>query len=234
MRQVLVAAVVLVLTGCGGGREEGETASLWVTRDRGTQVLLDERVPAGLTVMQALDRVADVETRYGGRFVAAIEGIEGSLARQRDWFYFVNGYEGDRSAVEYRLRPGDVAWWDFRSWTGPIREPVVVGAFPEPFRHGYAGKRRAAVVRYRTSELARGARAIARVIGARSVAPASRPVPADANLFLLVAGSRPRFEASLRAGSGVPGDPVVFRFAGDATRLARDPRLARFRYRGLR
>src|SRR3989442_1778376 len=116
-----------VLAGCGGG-EHGK-ATLWVTRDRGAQVILDRHVPAGLTAMQALDRVADIKTRYGGRYVQAIDGIEGSLSGRRDWFYFINGYEADRSAAEYRLHAGDVEWWDYRSWRGEMRRPVVVGAF---------------------------------------------------------------------------------------------------------
>ena len=61
----------------------GETAQLWVTRDGGSEVILTTTVPAGLTVLQALDREADIETRYGGRYVQAIEGVEGSLARSR-------------------------------------------------------------------------------------------------------------------------------------------------------
>ena len=86
--------------------------------------------------MQALDRVAEIETAYGGRFVQSIDGIDGSLTSQHDWFYFVNGIEGDRSAAEVRLDAGDIEWWDYRSWARQMRQPVVVGAFPEPFLHG--------------------------------------------------------------------------------------------------
>ena len=86
--------------------------------------------------MQALDRVADIETTYGGRYVQSIAGIDGSISSRHDWFYFVNGIEGDRSAAEVRLRSGDIEWWDYRSWAKQMRQPVVVGAFPEPFRHG--------------------------------------------------------------------------------------------------
>ena len=89
--------------------------------------------------MQALDRMAEIKTRYAGRYVQSIDGTEGSIAARSDWFYFINGYEADRSAAEYRLRDGDVEWWDFRSWRTRMREPVVVGAFPEPFLHGYGG-----------------------------------------------------------------------------------------------
>ena len=87
-----------------------------MTRDRGNEVLLTATVPAGLTVLQALDREADVSTRFGGRFVQSIEGLEGDIGNRRDWFWFVNGIEGDRSAADYELRDGDIAWWDHRSW----------------------------------------------------------------------------------------------------------------------
>ena len=44
------------------------------------------------------------------------------VTKQRDWFYFVDGIEGDRSAAEVTLHPGDVEWWDYRSWTGSLDE----------------------------------------------------------------------------------------------------------------
>ena len=140
-RLVALLALAAALAGCAGGEPaaDGGSATLWVTRDRGATVLHDEKVPAGVTVLQALDRVADIETRYGGRFVQAVDGIEGSLDRGDDWFYYVNGYLAERGAAEYRLRDGDVAWWDYRDWAGggEREDRVVVGAFPEPFLHGY-------------------------------------------------------------------------------------------------
>jgi hypothetical protein len=191
-------------------------------------VLLTTTVPAGLTVMQALGREADVETRFGGRYVEAIDGLEGDLGDRRDWFYFVNGIESDRSAADYELRDGDVAWWDYRSWREQMREPVVVGAFPEPFLHGYDGKTRPVAVRYEPG-LERGARAVGRLLGAGSVEPLSAAVPKDANVFLTVKGPV-RFTASLRDGAGPAGSPVRFVFAGDAEALARDPAGYRYRY----
>jgi hypothetical protein len=105
-----------------------------VTRDRGAQVLYTGTVPAGLTATQALERVRKVTTRYGGRFVQSIDGIQGSATKQRDWFYFIDGVEGDRSAAEVTLHPGDVEWWDYRPWTGSTMSvPVVVGSYPQPF-----------------------------------------------------------------------------------------------------
>lgn len=138
MRLAAVLLLALVLAGCGGGGREHGTATLWVTRDRGAHVLYTGTVPAGLSVAQALDRKLQITTRYGGRYIQSISGVEGSLAGHRDWFYFVNGIEGDRSAAEVKLRPGDVAWWDFRDWSGSsMHIPVVAGAYPEPFLHGF-------------------------------------------------------------------------------------------------
>ena len=230
-----IALAALLATSCGGADESTGKATLWVTRDRGAKVLLVRTVPAGLTAMQALEREADVDTRYGGRFVEAIEGIRGDLGARRDWFYFVNGIEGDRSASEYRLRPGDVEWWDYRTWRTRMHEPVVVGAFPEPFLHGYDGEVRPAAVRYASPALAPAARALARVIDAESVAPEARPVPAAANLLRLVEGPR-SLVARPRDGGFRAGDPVEFRLSAsprDALRLARDPGLVRRRYQGL-
>jgi Domain of unknown function (DUF4430) len=227
-----VLATLLLLVACsGGGGEEGE-ATLWVTRGGGAEVLHETRVPAGVTVLQALEREADVDTRYGGRFVQAIDGLEGSLAAGRDWFYFVNGYEADRGAAEYRLHEGDVVWWDLRTWRGRREEAVVVGAFPEPFLHGYGGKTRAAAVRYAEPSQAGDARALAKLLGASSVELSAAPVPEDANVLRLEAGDG-RFEARLRDG-GAAGAPVEFVLgADDAARLARDPGLVRFRYAGV-
>jgi hypothetical protein len=179
--------------------------------------------------MQALDREADIETRYGGRFVDSIDGLDGDLGKRRDWFYFINGFDGDRSATDYELRDGDVEWWDFRSWRTQMRAPVVVGAFPEPFLHGFAGRTRPVAVRY-----ARGARsgaaAIGRLLGASSVAPVSVAVPPDAHLFLVAAKTGETFTATPRNGAGGPGSPVRFVFSGDAHALAREPDRYRFRY----
>lgn len=220
-RLVSALAAAALLAGCGAGEKSG-TASVWVTRDRGAKVLLAGKVPAGLTAMQALRRVADVKTRFGGRFVQAINGIEGSLSARRDWFYFVNGYEGDRSAAEYRLHAGDVEWWDFRSWETAAGErvPVVVGAFPEPFLHGYGGKRRPAVV---VGVKGRATRALARRLRARVVAPGAQ-TPRESNVLVVRAAGPTRFSA---AGGESPGGRVVFTFRGDWQALLRGA----YRYR---
>src|SRR5215207_9859408 len=79
LRGLRAAVVVVLIAGCGGAGEEQGTATLWVTRDRGASVLLDTEVPAGQTLMRALASKVDVKTRYGGRYLQAVNGIEGSL-----------------------------------------------------------------------------------------------------------------------------------------------------------
>jgi len=218
---VLLLALAL-LVGCGEEATGNGTAQLWITRDRGAEVVLTERVPAGISAMEAVRRKADVDTRYGGRFVDSINGIEGGLTKQRDWFFYVNGYEGDRSATDYTLHDGDVLWWDYRGWGEQLRVPVVVGAFPEPFLHGFGGRRRPAVVEGPASEPARQlAKLVRGTLNERAE---------GANRLVLVSGDT--FRAWL---TGAPGDPVVFELGiRAAERLARDPAAARFRYEGLR
>jgi hypothetical protein len=205
----LLALVLLI--GCGGsdGGDEG-SARLWVTRDRGAELLVEAEVEAGQTLMRALAAEAEVETRYGGRYVQSVNGLEGDLGAQRDWFWFVNGYEGDRSAAAYRLRDGDVAWLDFRRWEREGEARVVVGAFPEPFLHGFDGKTRPAVVRFEGARTR--ATRLARTIGADSVEPLGTPVPAGANV-LEVRDGVGRATAELRGEAA--GDPVRFVLSGD-------------------
>jgi hypothetical protein len=230
-RAALVLALLLLLVGCGSSGGEEGAATLWVTRDRGATVLYEGQVEAGVTVMQALRSRVEVETRYGGRFVQEIEGVAGSLDEGSDWFYFVNGHEADRGAAEYRVRPGDVVWWDHRRWgeEPPIR--VVVGAFPEPFLHGYDGERRSTAVRYAGAGLRDGAEALGRLVEAESVAPVGEPVPQGWNRLLVLGGGPLRLvDVSERHGYVTAGDPVAFELRGDGAELARDPSVVHFRF----
>ncbi len=230
MRRLALVLAVAALAGCGGG--ESGKATLWVTRDQGSEVIVDREVPAGLTAMQALDRAADIDTRYGGRFVQAINGIGGSLDQRRDWFYFINGYEGDRSAAEYKLRPGDVEWWDFRSWKGKMSQPLVVGAFPEPFLHGYGGKTLPARVVYLHPDQREAAEKVATLLRGRAIGTLPQRPGARLNVLVLEtsgAGEGVLFTAGSKRGSG-PGSPVFFRYRGDPELLLRKPPFGRFRY----
>ncbi|MEI7760293.1 MAG: DUF4430 domain-containing protein [Thermoleophilia bacterium] len=189
-----------------------------MSRDRGARTLADVDVAAGQSLLRALRSEAVVKVRYGGGFVQSIDGVEGSARRHEDWFWFVNGLAGDRSAASYRLRDGDVAWWDYRDWAGDAETlEVVAGAFPEPFLHGYAGKTRPAAVRYAPILRADAVR-VAEMIHADDVAPLGAPVPGQANLFELVQGT-PHLTARLRKPGSGPSGAVGFSFSGSIGRL---------------
>jgi hypothetical protein len=143
-----LAALALGASACAIGPDDNGsgTAHLTVTRDFGTKTLVrstERPVPGGETVMRFLRRRADVQTRYGGRFVNAINDLQSRNAggARRDWFYYVNGIEADVGAAEREVGGGDRVWWDYHSWTDVMRVPAVVGSFPEPFIHGSEGKR---------------------------------------------------------------------------------------------
>ena len=70
------------------------------------------------------------DRRAGGRPVAGMA-----------WLYFVNGIQANVGSADYTLHPGDHEWWDYRYWNDLIQVPVAIGAWPEPFVHGYGGKR---------------------------------------------------------------------------------------------
>jgi hypothetical protein len=227
VRSLAAAGVAVVaLAGCGSTNTKG-SATLWITRDRGQHVLLVDKVKAGQTAMQALQHAAKVKTSYGGRFVQSIDGVSGDRSAGRDWFYFVNGYEADRGAADYTLHPGDVEWWDYRSWKHAIHVPVVVGAFPEPFLHGYAGKTRAAAVVFDARPLAPEARSLGKLIHAKQVGADEL---GDANVLFLTKADVP-----LSATSKGAGAPVRFVIGPTAARrLLADPKRVRFRYSGVR
>jgi hypothetical protein len=225
-RTAAAGLVVASLAGCGTTHTKGR-ATLWITRDRGAKVMLVAKVKAGQSAMQALQSAAKVKTSYGGRFVQSIDGLSGSRTDERDWFYFVNGYEADRSAADYELHDGDVEWWDYRSWKHALRVPAVVGAFPEPFLHGYAGKTRTGTIVFTSRALEDEARRLAKLIHAQ---PVKQDEFSKVNVLVLTDRDVPFSATTTRAGA-----PVRFTIgAAAAKRLLANPERARFQYEGLR
>jgi hypothetical protein len=139
---VLTAAVV---AGCGSGvgaPPSGPRAAIvTITRGFGQRTLTVARATPGQSALDALRRNAHVSTRYGGRFVQAIDGLAGDQSHGMAWLYFVNGIQANVGAADYTLHPGDREWWDYRYWNDLIQVPVAIGAWPEPFVHGFGGKR---------------------------------------------------------------------------------------------
>jgi len=150
-RRLLVAWAVLGLVGGGCGSRAATpppgpaAVTVTVTREFGRDRIDGARAAPGQSALDALRRTARVSTSYGGRFVEAIDGVRGNRSGGWDWLYFVNGVEADRGAADYRLRPGDREWWDYRYWNDLIHVPVTIGAWPEPFVHGFDGHRPPAV-----------------------------------------------------------------------------------------
>ncbi len=215
MRGAALLLLALAVAGCGGAREHG-AATLWVTRDDGTHVIYAGTVGAGGDGIRTVERKLKVSTRYGGRYLQSVNGISGSLGAQRDWFYFVNGVEGGESAVDVKLRPGDVLWWDYRHWTGAtMHVPVVLGAYPEPFLHGFDWVKPGASV---VSPNASLAKRIAAQVGGTVNAKA-------ATNFIVVGGKLAPSTARIRQfRKGVLlelGTAIAKRLAADPTALAR-------------
>jgi Domain of unknown function (DUF4430) len=141
---IAVVVTAAIAGGCGLGAGKGTSdVSVTVTRSFGSQPvgsITRNQVPGSETVMRMLQRSFKVTTRFGGGFVQSIDGIAGSASR-RDWFYYVNGIEAKVGAASTAVHRGDRIWWDLHDWTATDDVPAVVGSFPEPFVHGFKGRR---------------------------------------------------------------------------------------------
>jgi uncharacterized protein DUF4430 len=142
-----------------------------ITEGFGARVLGSARAAPGQSAMMALRRVAKVQTRYGGRFVQSLDGLAGDQSHGMAWLYFVNGIQANVGSTDYTLHPGDREWWDYRYWNDLIQVPVAIGAWPEPFVHGFGGTRPA--VQVSGPACARPVAAALRAAGAHVVGSAS-------------------------------------------------------------
>jgi hypothetical protein len=143
----LLAAAAALLAGCGIGPGSARPGNveLRVTRDFGQRqlgpVAMRTKVRDSDTVLRFLESERKVTTAFGGGFVQSIDGLAGSKSAERDWFYYVNGSEASVGAADYNLTRGDVIQWDYHRWSATLHVPAIVGAYPEPFVHGFKGKR---------------------------------------------------------------------------------------------
>lgn len=133
----------LLLAGCGlGPGEDTGEATLLVTRDYGSEVMVDApdlKVNESSTAMRLLDDEAELETTYGGEYVQSVDGFEGDNkgGRSFDWFFSVNGIVAERGSAQFPVEGGDIVWWDYRDWTDAMDVGAVVGVYPAPFSTGY-------------------------------------------------------------------------------------------------
>ena len=145
---VLVVAGLLASVFCGcQPQTTGEIAvKVIVTQNFGNKLMLDELVVVsiGTSALGALEEVAMVETKYGGGFIEAINGISSQYSAgaktKNDWFFFVNGMSANVGAQGYKLHDGDIEHWDFHDWSSQAFIPATIGDFPQPFLGGYKGK----------------------------------------------------------------------------------------------
>jgi Domain of unknown function (DUF4430) len=228
-----LAALLCLLAaaaGCGLGEGEergGDAVELSVTRDFGHERLGAARIDSvreDETVMRMLRSEFEIETRFGGRFVQAIDGLEGQGASgESDWFYFVNGVEASVGAAEFELSPGDRVQWDHRNWGAAMRVPAIVGAFPEPFLHGLEGERRPVRVECEDAgaRVCRDARATLEREGV-STSGASLGAPGTETVTRLVVAGWPEARI-VRGASGLEEGPettgVFVRFDSDGRLL---------------
>ena len=211
---LLLAALATAGCGLGPGEEVGE-AGLTVTRDHGAEPVagpLTDGVAESDTVMRMLERNAEIETRYGGGFVQAIDGLSADRGDggPRDWFFYVNGVESPVGAADFKLSGGEAIWWDHRRWSTAPRVPAVVGSWPQPFRDGYEGERRPVEVE------CRGGGAACAEVWERLRAIGAPLTPAD--------GSRTPDAATGSARR--PGGQAIRVLVGPWSRLRSDPTAA--------
>jgi hypothetical protein len=145
---LLLAAIVAgcpappATTNNSGGQSRVTVA---VTQDFGQEIILAKEVEIedGTDAMTALQSAAEVETKYGGGFVQAIEGLSSEYqddSKKRDWLYYINGISLSLGARDYALHDGDIEHWDFRDWSYQPMVPAIIGAFPQPFLNGIKGE----------------------------------------------------------------------------------------------
>lgn len=151
----LVVASLLAIIFCGcQPQPTGEIAvKVIVTQNFGNELMLDESVIVanGTNALDALENVAIVETKYGGGFIEAINGIRSQYSgakTKNDWFFYVNGMSANVGVLDYKLCDGDVEHWDFHDWSFHAFIPATIGDFPQPFLGGYQGKILATIIVY--------------------------------------------------------------------------------------
>lgn len=120
----LAALLAAALPGCAMSRNTGgDEMALTVTRDFGRTGFIElkhERVPQPPGLARIFQRYANLHDRES---------------------LFVNGILADKPAAELTVHGGDRVWLDQHDSAIGADIPAVVGAFPEPFVHGYDGKR---------------------------------------------------------------------------------------------
>ena len=207
---LLCAALATAGCGLGAGADVG-SVELTVTRDYGAAPMLQRSVQAreSDTVMRLLEGEAEIETRYGGGFVHAIEGVAEQSGGDGpyDWFFYVDGVESPIGAAEVELEGTERIWWDYRDWSATNHVPAVVGSWPAPFAEGVGGKRYSVVVECREGGAACD---VAREALKREGVELASGFPKGAARVLVGPWRRLRSDATARLIEAGPAESGVF------------------------
>ena len=150
---IFACLLAIVFCGCQPRPSDKIEVRVIVTQDFGNKLMLDEpvRIDGGGNAMDALIEVATVETKYGGGFVEAINGVRSQYSGtkvKRDWLFYINGTSASVGGRDYKLSDGDIEHWDFHDWSISAFIPAIIGDFPQPFLGGYQGKTLPTIVAY--------------------------------------------------------------------------------------
>jgi len=116
---VIVACLLAIPLGGCQSTPSGQIEVRVIVTQGNSTLMLDKLVTLddGSTAMDALQRVATVEAKYGGGFVQAINGVRSQYpGTNKDWFYYVNEVSLNVGAAACILHDGDVVHWDFHQW----------------------------------------------------------------------------------------------------------------------
>lgn len=145
---ILILVGAIALCSCSTPVQEAiqtepDQVRVIATRDFGKELIFDKtvQIDAKATAMDALQKAAQVETKYGGGFVSSIDGISseygGADSKKKDWFFYINGMVSNVGAGDYVLKEGDIEHWDFRDWSYQQFVPAIIGSYPQPFLSGF-------------------------------------------------------------------------------------------------
>jgi hypothetical protein len=224
--RVAAGAAAVALAGCGFGPGATQPGAVTLTIARGFgEHRLDsvrvERVRTSDTVMRLLESHRRVDTRYGGDYVQAIDGLAGSLSARRDWFFYVNGSEAPVGAADYGVHAGDTIEWDYHRWDATMHVPAIVGAYPKPFTRLPSERHPRTIVECGApaASCATVARRLAADGATVSRAPLAAPPPANAVLVVVAPWKRARTARPLRSLESGPAASGVFARFDAAGRL---------------
>ncbi len=141
---VVVGLIVpLLMDGEPPARSLTSNVTLAITKDYGRTILAQVTClpSSGMTVMEMLRNITEIETRYGGLFLSGAYGLKSNRSGRMDWFYYVNGYYMDRGLASYEPMEGDVVQVDYHYWGAYAASPSFLSGYPSRVVYGLHGKR---------------------------------------------------------------------------------------------